>query len=1799
MNNTITRDLTGPCSGASRKRFNEIMSHSKYLSNKSKALAEQFLIYTLQHENNEVLDLLLKYLSVSKDYQDYDFHTTFVEIAGGNFCYCSTYPYSTCLKNHDFDYLKSGAYYNKLPYEIDRKLFEYRESNNTSIKELKDYVENYYNKFISRFSNDQLNFGSVELQSGVIQSLSNFMRVGQTLTPDVTNNIGDLLKNTNDLKEVVTKENIQLLSDIFSGLKGARDTVSNAQDSLQNLSPEKKLLFFALGLCSIIYLNKDEITQLVCSIGLYLGFIYIIWPDLLTADFWSKVGEKLVTTLLGSAANVPPPLEPVAEFQDGFPLSLSTISAGIVTLFFAVMNVDIEYFNLPHKLMSFLDSFDKRSASLESILTTFLNGVELIVNKIRCGLGFEEPWIFSTGSDSEFDSILSQLRIINWEIDKRDFLYTEKNRLRIVKLIDRIQDMIKKTPNNSRNIGLRTLLNNSLTFLMNKRKEFVGKTIGDDGYRQEPVGVLLKGIPGQGKSELLSVLSLQLTAKCINPDYFESFLEDPQSFIYNRQCETVYWDGYDPIRKFSVIFDDLGQIRDVAGNPDSEYMNIIRAINCWPYHLHVASMDGKANTMFKSKLVFATSNVQDFTSTVNSINSPQALDRRFHVVAQVTLKDDYCQRDLLAKGVRRIEPSSLPINMNGDSYFDPDCCNIYVERFNGKPFNKTVSYDQLLSMSYSTYQEHERRFLSKVDLIKDKVFSEVGKRKDILSQLPMLELQSGVIDSNVSYYNYLYDCYSKLPSSEVKRDILSELESIKTGFPHKLSPLGLDNEVDVITKFFSRVSELYNQSDFKDLVIPIFQTDKLLFDFYMKNVRSSIALSKQFVSYHAWLKWLCISFPGVDKPCVNMYKILYLTSLPDLKDMLKSASQKMRDIRETSSFFSADMLVKMKTSYTEFVNYLKVNIYDSVNSLHQYIQEAKGSTILKTFGLVMAGVGIAAGINKLITPTKKIPDFESSSIPHLPKSKGKSKSWRMQKPQVEHQYGREYDPTGSAITSKIVSRSLYEISHCGKTTTLLGYGLFVKGNVMMIPYHFMTVIKSHHKTKGQEDDYIMLRKIKSANGQSVPWYKFSVDEFLNSMIISESDGIIDYSMKDMTLLQLYGVHAHQDIRKFFVTDDDIMNMESSYVTIVVPGEVVEANHTIAHRLERSIPIADKVTGINAMIVDGYEYNALTSRGDCGALVVAVTRGNGCRRIMGIHTAGFAQVGRGFSTTTTLEDIDLFLEHLREPVISEECESDPAATVQSNAIVGDGRFGEIKEVPPVPQVYKTELRRSPLYAQWGNAKTKPCHLRPFTKIENGEEVTIDPMQLALKKFCSEPVVFSKMNMDLAAEFLYSYLIKRSTPANDKSIIPFEFAITGIDDDPWWGGISRSTSPGYPWIVEYKKPQGVKGKQHMFGADGDYTLNSEACNAIRKRVNCVIADAKRGVRNEFIFTDNLKDERRPIEKVESGKTRLFSGAPIDLLILYRMYFGSFMKWYLMNNIENGSSIGCNPYSTDWDRLARRLLRFSRDPKTFSNIGAGDYSAFDGSEKPQMHQVILEIINRWYSDGKENSLIRRVLWYELTNSKHINGGVVYEWSSSLPSGHPMTPFVNNLYNHLAFRMCWQSMFGVNFESAALFDDHVELNVHGDDNIFAVSEDYIGLFNENTISPYMSKLGLKYTREDKTVGCDAPLRTIYEVTYLKRSFRQEPFLGNIFVAPLDINTVIEIPYWTRDKGAKAIDVTKANVDITVKELALHGEEVFEEWTSIILPKVMANLGGYCPAFNTFQLALRAVTQEAADYRL
>ncbi len=409
----------------------------------------------------------------------------------------------------------------------------------------------------------------------------------------------------------------------------------------------------------------------------------------------------------------------------------------------------------------------------------------------------------------------------------------------------------------------------------------------------------------------------------------------------------------------------------------------------------------------------------------------------------------------------------------------------------------------------------------------------------------------------------------------------------------------------------------------------------------------------------------------------------------------------------------------------------------------------------------------------------------------------------------------------------------------------------------------------------------------------------------------------------------------------------------------------------------------------------------------------------------------------------------------------------------------------------------------------------------------------------------------------------------------------FGIPGVD---FVGPLPRSTSPGYTWLC---KNRGGKGKTKFIPEDCEHMLH-EGLSELRKAVEHRIAQAQKGIREPAYFMDMLKDETRPYEKVIAGKTRAIFPADMDYVVAVRMYFGDFHRWYMQNRIRNGSAVGINPYSREWDQLCEHAGHDS--------VLDADYRGYDKRLNMRLQYSYLIFANRFYNDG--NDAVRHILFQESVESFHIYGEDLYSWFGSNPSGSPFTTILNTITNKVnlryAFicskmencRMDGDPDYGLVTRNLMWYEDNVIDYAYGDDIAFFCRDpDNIDFA---AMASAMLEYGMEITPGDK-VSSEWIWRPRSEISFLKRGMVKR---GNKWFAPLAMDVIKSMGYWIDPKISRR---ERVNILQTLlMELALHGEEVYLRDSPEII-RGMASVGYSVPV--TSWPALIAMADSRDEY--
>lgn len=555
-------------------------------------------------------------------------------------------------------------------------------------------------------------------------------------------------------------------------------------------------------------------------------------------------------------------------------------------------------------------------------------------------------------------------------------------------------------------------------------------------------------------------------------------------------------------------------------------------------------------------------------------------------------------------------------------------------------------------------------------------------------------------------------------------------------------------------------------------------------------------------------------------------------------------------------------------------------------------------------------------------------------------------------------------------------------------------------------------------------------------------------------------------------------------------------------------------------------------GMQKEFVQMIRYNCDTMQGDCGAPLIAQSDLLN-KKILGFHFAG--EQGFGVAQPVTKDDIEtcypLTTQGTSEITLDYQSDEMPKFT--------DGNFKYIGHVPEMAaSSTKTAIQPSLLHGLF-EVKTAPAKLaHPYVK--DG------PMLKGIQKYGGPTI---PLDDNLLNQSINSYtdvlFMKLPKPLEiEKRVLTTTEAIRGIEGNEFSCGIKRSKSAGYPWMFY---TDGKPGKTKWLGKGDDYDLSSDNFKELNKRVDAIEEMCRKNIVPEAIFVDTLKDERRILGKVQAGKTRVFAAAPMDYTVVQRKYFLGFLSFMTRTKIWNECGVGTNAHSTDWKGIVDHLT-LGRFDKTMI---AGDFTNFDGTLNYYILESICDIINDYYGDHPSNKRVRRALWRAISNCKHLFGSIVYQLNHSQPSGNAATAVINSMYNSIAVRYCYGTIFG----EVHSFNRYIKMIAYGDDNIISVNPIIHERFNPVTLAEAFTKIGMVYTSEDKGEQ-SSEFRSIREVTFLKRGFNVD---GDYVFAPLSLDSIRESVMWIH-KSPSPEQACVDNVKMMLIELYHHDFDTFED---------------------------------------
>lgn len=1340
--------------------------------------------------------------------------------------------------------------------------------------------------------------------------------------------------------------------------------------------------------------------------------------------------------------------------------------------------------NLQEKSMAFLSNFKRVDGGVKEFGIFLKNFAEWVATQLRDIFSNEQgmPSVrFLKSLDSEYEKYASAVRSFCKGYNMKMIRASQTNLINLEALISLGEKLRRAKPRDKSTLIVDRALVEDLTALKAIRKAFENSNMHLNGFRQEPATLMFFGGPGTGKSKAVNEAAYAAVARSITVEEFADFIRNPSSRIYNRSAENVYWDGY-VMGNIVCTFDDFGQAIDVAGQPDNEYMNFIRAANGFEYNLHMAGLELKGNTLFHSTYIVGSTN--HVSLKANSIFQPEALERRIDRAYIVVPREEYLTEETKHLGLykQKLDRNKLPIVevmlKDGSRVKTTDLRTehqwFYPRNSLGDPCGEPLTFEQVLKEWFEVHDrkaaEYEQNMLSF-----KKTFSDYASEYPNISNSPDLdmdELETAVPQSGQT--NFKSEYVKNMSESQLYPHLTDWVLHNKPYWKVNIPNLKTCSHVELLE--FMEMSQAEADVSFETWV---YSTTNFMIKFKHK-VLSLLGIADQYILE---------KFPFLAK----------ITSLP------------------IEHFVIMPLIVTT-------VGAILYKLFDYVKNFF-----IKKGDVPESFG-------------------------------YSDKMKARAAVAKMYRTRHEHNASLKpqmgADVNGVNLMRSVVNKSMYDVQLQLKDGSWQRqeYCLNLEREYLLLPFH--TIGTLVYEIAGNSEAANRLIKFVRVSAKGI---KLEYTCTYADVVAGVTND--DLNSKDLVIVRLPDFRGAGSILKYIVPTAQLNQDQATINAALINMDAIAYFNATRH--DKPKRVEHDEWGVSWEVRDYYSYDQVTQAGDCGSLLIKLNSKHTEGKIYGMHVAGSRTAGTGFASAFSREEIETSLEKAKrnfETVV-------PEAVKFAGDAVKVVRELESKEIPRYS--YKNNIERSPLYGCVGPAKTDKSVMRPM-KID---DKVIDPMSNAYAKYDIVHKTLDDEQISILKDVAQQYFemqINVSNILRPHRILTVREALYGVKENEGLCSIHASTSPGWPMNL----PASENWKKKLFPYDGSKE-QEEYIVLYENRIEEMIKLYENGERLDFYYLDTLKAERRKLEKVSTASSRMFSAGPFDLLVLNRMFFGDFTQTFKRNRIKNWSGVGINPYSVDWNEVARHFARF--DPIHQIKVGAGDYSGFDCTHNAQIHDIIVDMINRYYyNEDLENNGVRTLLFKEISNSKHVVENKVVQWSGSMPSGNFMTIEINCIYNAIAFGYGYQRIIltipkQLNFHPGD-FCKNVVLVVVGDDNVFTVHPDLRPYMNEITLPKFMAELGLKYTTELKETAT-LPFRNLTEVSFLKRTWEWDPLLVR-YIAPIELDVALEICYWTQSVSDWKL-IAAENVVNTLDELSLHSKSIWLKYAPTIISQAKKNYPG------------------------
>lgn len=1247
--------------------------------------------------------------------------------------------------------------------------------------------------------------------------------------------------------------------------------------------------------------------------------------------------------------------------------------------------------------------------------------------------------------------------------------------------------------------------------------------------RKSPKALLITGPPSIGKSNIIQLIA-RIWCKIMGRKYHPGVM-------YSRPKTSEYWEGYDPLSQFIIFYSELcnesnAMAKLQGGALLTEFNSVV---DCLPFNCNMAFLE-KGKTLAQPELVMADSNNEGLHLTT-LMHCPSAIERRFDVI-RVSVKNEFRLPRSTAIDYKK---SLADAEENGSHILDRYNFEYVVRIPEGNKSNEIIkSFDNLMDF---------------VSFLEDEFKQHIFKQQ---------------VTTPENMYDFLYTQDSPDHSQYAHKPKRNDFDFI---FNNKNIP-NMDDEKSIVSESGDRIPDIIIEQNLdrffrirNELMEPLMYTmsvRRFNSDDPIRSKKFNRTRNYQKICPGKWgIKGSRINkyvpnsfpFPSIEDPedladeveasrsTPGTFEIdedtyQWLKNTPYREDWQAPTTGKaMRDalgsvvventISDAVDLFDLEIRRESATSTiaksiaylpaaaissgiaiaTKFLGKLDVlkNHRDKINKLNReacaYILDKEPTSQYGKFiefGVILCGAALAAKLfwktffpaesDKLVSETNIMTDYDVKNGVCPPRARVKSKDGFV----YNIAMGSDKPPPHKGSLETLFAR-------CLKNTYLTRlHTLDSPNHTHIFGLCSSIALINTHAFRGVRDFNIDV----SRSGD------FSGNHF-QTMRIRPQD-IMDLG-NDLSLINLSKI-VFRDITKHLLETN----------SGVTEAHGVQGSFRISFL--NKVDISDKTMGVYPL-TNAIEYRAKHDQGYCG--IPIVTRvGENSAGILAIHAAGDLDSDRCIGTTflrkNILDSITLFKKGFPVPLAySESFEEEMYLPNRKSPFVHEAfqnitYFGKLEgEVTFPKKSMMTRTTYGPDMLKFFEDEFKYVqeveYGPPLFAPKGRGESYISPFNNLLRKMDTPSNGLEYSDIRYAVDTLLGYVLPRLRDKGVTGLSPITIhqAINGVETDPYIQRMNASTAAGYP----------LKGKKsdHMpFIDDGpDRKMSPELAKLVYKIIANYGSELNSGSINDMF----LKDEARPLPKIETGNTRGVNPSPQAKLIVDRTVLAPILS--LMNEFCEifKCGIGLNMRSAG-GKLYDRLSSFS--PYGFD----GDYKQFDCSAHPDIGYATNLFFKEFAEAMGYNDHAMRILLGVLSDDafplQALNKDLFLKVFCII-SGVYGTAEKNCIRNLLMAIIIWKRVAPQGWN----FFDNVDPETYGDDILKAVKEEALSFYNAFTYRDKCKELfNMTFTPANKNGEISVPFTTIDQLSFLKRNFVISKLNGK-WCTPLNLESIVKSLIW------------------------------------------------------------------------